>query len=160
MSTEGDSFIGSGPGQKCYGHDEAKNILTLWAYASILRPTDRASLFELSISNTARVYTADDKTIQTPNSDTPYSFVGADLRAEPLVFTVPEIEKDRYYSLQFIDIYTFNFGYVGNRTTGNGAGSYLLAGPKWSAKPRSTTTSGQAVACAWPGPAAKNRKNS
>src|SRR5215510_5018711 len=63
----------------------AKNVLTLWAYASILRPTDRASLFELSISNTARVYTADDKTIQTPNSDTPYSFVGADLRAEPLV---------------------------------------------------------------------------
>jgi hypothetical protein len=47
------------------------------------------------------------------------------------VFTVPAIEKGRYYSLQFIDMYTFNFAYVGSRATGNGAGSYLLAGPKW-----------------------------
>jgi len=84
-----------------------------------------------TIVNNARVYTPDDKAIQTPNSDTPYSYVGADLRAEPLVLTVPAVEKDRYYSLQFIDMYTFNFAYVGSRATGNGAGSYLLAGPKW-----------------------------
>ncbi|MEZ0385596.1 MAG: DUF1254 domain-containing protein, partial [Verrucomicrobium sp.] len=70
-----------------------------------------------TLVNNARVYTPEDKAIQTPNSDTPYSFVGADLRAEPLVFTVPEIEKGRYYSLQFIDQYTFNFGYVGSRAT-------------------------------------------
>ncbi|MCC8954235.1 DUF1254 domain-containing protein [Bradyrhizobium sp. Pear77] len=84
-----------------------------------------------TLVNNARVYTPDDKSIQTPNSDTPYSYVGADLRAEPLVFTVPEVEKGRYYSLQFIDMYTFNFAYVGSRATGNGAGSYLLAGPGW-----------------------------
>ena len=84
-----------------------------------------------TLSNTARVYTPDDKAIQTPNSDTPYSFLGADLRAEPLVLTVPMIEKERYYSLQFIDMYTFNFAYVGSRTTGNDGGSYLLAGPNW-----------------------------
>ncbi len=84
-----------------------------------------------TLFNNARVYTPDDKAIQTPNSDTPYSYVGADLRAEPLVFTVPAIEKERYYSLQFIDQYTFNFAYVGSRATGNDAGSYLLAGPNW-----------------------------
>lgn len=84
-----------------------------------------------TLFNNARVYTPDDKAIQTPNSDTPYSYVGCDLRAEPLVFTVPEIEKDRYYSLQFIDMYTFNFAYVGSRATGNGAGRFLLAGPRW-----------------------------
>lgn len=83
------------------------------------------------IFNNARVYTPDDKAIQTPNSDTPYSYVGADLRAEPLVFTVPEVGKERYYSLQFIDMYTFNFAYVGSRATGNDAGSFLLAGPNW-----------------------------
>ena len=70
------------------------------------------------IHNTARVYTPADTTIQTPNSDTPYSTVGADLRAEPLVLTVPPIEQDRYYSLQFVDLYTYNFDYVGSRTTG------------------------------------------
>jgi hypothetical protein len=84
------------------------------------------------IHNTARVYTPDDTAIQTPNSDTPYSVVGADLRSEPLVLTVPPIEQDRYYSLQFIDGYTYNFDYLGSRTTGTGGGKYLLAGPNWT----------------------------
>src|SRR5580698_2215444 len=83
------------------------------------------------VSN-ARVSTPDDKAIQSPNADTPYSFVGADLRAEPLVITVPAIEKDRYYSLQFIDMYTFDFAYVGSRATGNEAGNFLLVGPRWT----------------------------
>lgn len=83
------------------------------------------------LTNTARVYTPEDKAIQTPNSDTPYSFIGADLRAEPLVFTVPAVDPKRYYSLQFIDMYTFNFAYVGSRATGSDAAKYLLAGPKW-----------------------------
>ena len=61
----------------------------------------------------------------------PIPIVGADLRAEPLVLTVPAVEKGRYYSLQFIDMYTFNFAYVGSRATGNDAGSFLLAGPNW-----------------------------
>ncbi|WP_407666000.1 DUF1254 domain-containing protein [Mycolicibacterium boenickei] len=80
----------------------------------------------------ARVFTPEDTTIQTPNSDTPYTMLGADLRAEPLVLTVPPIEAGRYYSLQFIDSYTYNFAYVGSRTTGNGGGKYLLAGPGWN----------------------------
>lgn len=84
------------------------------------------------IHNTARVYTPDDKAIQSPNSDTPYSFVGIDLRAEPVVLTVPEVEEGRYYSVQFIDWYTFNFAYVGSRATGNGAGRFLLVGPGWT----------------------------
>ena len=83
------------------------------------------------VHNTARLYTPEDKAIQTPNSDTPYSAVGADLRAEPLVLTVPPIEQNRYYSLQFVDLYTYNMAYVGSRTTGNGGGKYLLAGPNW-----------------------------
>jgi hypothetical protein len=83
------------------------------------------------IHNEARVYTPADKAIQTPNSDTPYSQLGVDLRAEPLVLSVPAVEKGRYYSLQFIDMYTFNFAYVGSRATGNDAGNFLLAGPSW-----------------------------
>lgn len=81
--------------------------------------------------NSARVYTPADTAIQTPNSDTPYSFVGADLRSEPLVLTVPAMEKERYFSVQLIDYYTFNFDYIGTRTSGNGGGSFLLAGPGW-----------------------------
>jgi hypothetical protein len=89
------------------------------------------------IASTARVFTPDDRTVQTPNSDTPYSMLGADLRAEPLVLSMPEVEDGRYYSAQFVDMYTFNFAYVGSRTTGTGAGRFLLAGPRWrGAEPR------------------------
>ena len=80
----------------------------------------------------ARLFTPADKTIQTPNADTPYCVVGADLRAEPLVLTVPPIDSERYYSIQLIDAYTHNFEYVGTRTTGNGGGKYLLVGPDWT----------------------------
>jgi hypothetical protein len=83
------------------------------------------------VASSARVYTPEDKAIQTPNSDTPYSMLGADLRAEPLVLTMPAVDKNRYYSAQFIDLYTHNFAYVGSRATGNEAGAYLLAGPNW-----------------------------
>jgi len=83
------------------------------------------------IHNEPRVYTPADKAIQTPNSDTPYSFVGMDLRAEPIVLTVPPIEKERYFSIQLIDAYTFNFDYIGSRATGNEGGSYMIAGPNW-----------------------------
>jgi hypothetical protein len=83
------------------------------------------------IKNIPRVYTPEDKAIQTPNSDTPYSFAGLDLRAEPMVLTVPVIEKERYFSVQLIDLYTFNFAYLGSRATGNDGGSFLIAGPNW-----------------------------
>ena len=83
------------------------------------------------VHSAARLFTPADTTVQTPNSDTPYSMLGADLRAEPLVLLVPPI-SDRYYSLQFIDGYTYNFAYVGSRTTGTDGGAYLLAGPGWN----------------------------
>jgi hypothetical protein len=84
------------------------------------------------IANTPRVYTPDDTAIQTPNSDTPYSWLGLDLRAEPIVLTVPEVEEGRYYSIQFTDAYTFNTDYAGTSTTGNSAANLLVVGPGWT----------------------------
>src|ERR1039457_6412681 len=83
------------------------------------------------ILSAARVFTPKDTAIVTPNSDTPYSMLEVDLRAEPIVFFVPKIEKDRYYSVQLTDMYSFNYGYVGSRTTGNDAGCYTIGGPGW-----------------------------
>lgn len=85
-----------------------------------------------TLHNEARLYTPEDTAIQTPNADTPYSQLGADLRTEPLVLSVPDVEAQRYYSLQFVDAYTYNFAYVGSRATGNKAARYLLAGPDWT----------------------------
>ena len=77
------------------------------------------------------MYTPADTAIVTPNSDTPYSWLFLDLRAEPMVLCVPEMEKHRYYSVMLTSQYTFNFGYIGSRATGNGAGCYAVAGPRW-----------------------------
>lgn len=84
------------------------------------------------IKNIPNVYTPADTAVQTPNSDTPYSWAGLDLRAQPIVLTVPEVEANRYYSIQFTDAYTFNFDYAGTATTGNAAASFLVAGPGWT----------------------------
>lgn len=84
------------------------------------------------VHNEARVYTPRDTGISTPNSDTPYSMALLDLRAEPFVLCMPEIEKARYYDVQLVDLYTDNYGYIGSRTTGNGAGCYAVAGPDWT----------------------------
>ncbi len=83
------------------------------------------------IKNIPRVYTHEDRAVQGPNSDTPYSFFGYDLRSEPIVLTLPAIEEDRYYSVQLVDLYTHNYAYLGSRTTGNDGGTFMLAGPSW-----------------------------
>lgn len=85
-----------------------------------------------TILNIARVFTPQDTAFVTPNSDTPYSFVGLDLRAEPVVISLPVIEKDRYFVFQMMDLYTFNFDYLGTRATGNDGGDFLIAGPGWT----------------------------
>ncbi len=83
------------------------------------------------ISNEHRVFTYEDTTIPTPNSDTPYSLAWMDLRAEPVVISVPAVDKARYYSVMLNDGNTFNYGYIGSRATGSDAGDYLVVGPSW-----------------------------
>ena len=83
------------------------------------------------IKNIHNVYTPADTAVQTPNSDTPYSWIGLDLRAEPIVISVPAIDKKRYYDVQMWDAYTFIIGYAGSRTTGNDAGNFMVVGPGW-----------------------------
>ncbi len=83
------------------------------------------------IFNESRVFTYEDTAVVTPNSDTPYSILWLDLRAEPMVLSVPAVEKKRYFSVMLCDGNTFNYGYIGSRATGNEAGDYMVAGPGW-----------------------------
>jgi hypothetical protein len=113
-----------------YGFPLIANYGTMYQFAIDKTSSQYRGPFN-EIKSSAKVATPKDTAVVTPNSDTPYSGVWMDLRAEPLVLTVPEIEKSRYYSVQLIDLYAFNYGYIGSRTTGNGSGSYLVAGPLW-----------------------------
>ncbi len=91
-----------------------------------------------TIINEARVFTYQDSSVVTPNSDTPYSMLWLDLRTEPMVISVPAVERERYYSVMLCDGNTFNYGYIGSRATGSDAGDYLVVGPDW----QGTTPSG------------------
>jgi hypothetical protein len=113
-----------------YGLPIVMNYAVMHAYA-VDRDSGQFKAPFNQILNEARVFTYKDTAIVTPNSDTPYSFLWMDLRAEPLVLSVPAVEKGRYYSVQIEDGNTFNFGYIGSRTTGNGAGDYMVVGPDW-----------------------------
>jgi len=122
-----------------YGFPMVMNYKTMWNYAVDKDNPEYKGPFN-EVSCEARLFTPDDKAVVTPNADTPYCMFWMDLRAEPLVLSVPKMEGERYYSFQLIDLYTHNFAYVGSLTTGNEAGHYLLAGPGWDGeKPEGIT---------------------
>ncbi|HWY30435.1 MAG TPA: DUF1254 domain-containing protein [Candidatus Acidoferrum sp.] len=114
-----------------YGLPIVMNYAVMYAYAVDPNSGQFKAPFN-QIKNEARVFTYEDTAVVTPNSDTPYSFVWMDLRAEPIVLSVPAVEKDRYYSVMLCDGNTFNYGYIGSRATGNEAGDYMVAGPDWN----------------------------
>jgi hypothetical protein len=106
-----------------------------------------------TIYNDPKVFTYKDTVVVTPNSDTPYSLLWLDLRAEPIVIHVPAVPKSRYYSVQLVDGNTFNYGDIGSRATGNDAGDYMVVGPDWQGETpkvikqvfRSSTTFGLTI---------------
>lgn len=83
------------------------------------------------IKNEPNVYTYKDTAVITPNSDTPYSLSWLDLRAEPIVLSVPAVDPKRYYAVMLCDGNTYNYGYIGSRATGSEAGDYMVVGPDW-----------------------------
>jgi len=113
-----------------YAFPMAANYQTLYKQALDTTSHDYRAPFNV-ISNASTVATPEDTFVVTPNSDTPYSYLWMDLRAEPIVVTMPKIEKKRYYTGQLVDLYTFNFAYLGTRSYGNDGGRFLIAGPDW-----------------------------
>ncbi len=69
--------------------------------------------------------------LATGTDDVLYIGGWLDLSKGPQVLHVPDM-AGRYYSVQFTDPSDgTNFAYVGKRTTGTGAGDYLISGPRW-----------------------------
>ena len=64
------------------------------------------------------------------NNDNLYTLTRYDLRSEPMVWSVPDM-GNRYFVIQFVDMFSHNFDYIGTRSTGNESGDYMLVGPDW-----------------------------
>lgn len=114
-----------------YGFPMVVNYKTMYMYAVNEQSPEYKGPFN-QLSCDARLFTPEDKAVVTPNSDTPYCMFWVDMRNEPVVISVPEMEPGRFYHFQLIDLYTHNFAYLGTLTTGNGAGKYLIAGQGWN----------------------------
>jgi len=117
-----------------YGYPIVVGYGVMYEYAIDVQSDQYKAPFN-QIFNSARVYTPEDTAAAAPNSDTPYSFAWADLRAEPVVVRVPQVDADRYFSVQLADLYTFNYAYVGSRSTGNDAQTFMVTGPRWEGEP-------------------------
>jgi hypothetical protein len=114
-----------------YGLPIVMNYAIMYEYAVDRNSSQYKAPFN-QIRSLHHVANYKDTAIISPNSDTPYSMMFMDLRSEPIVLSVPAVKMPRYYSVQLIDGNTYNFGYIGSRSTGDEAGDYMIAGPNWN----------------------------
>src|SRR5262249_42210294 len=70
--------------------------------------------------------------VVSPNADTLYSTAWLDLLKQPIVLSVPEM--NRYYVMQMLDAWTNVFASPGTRTTGNGKADFAIVGRWWRGK--------------------------
>jgi hypothetical protein len=117
-----------------YGLPIVMNYAVMYAYA-VDRSSGQFKAPFNQIVNEHRVYTYEDTAIIAPNSDTPYSGGFLDLRADPIIVSVPSVDLQRYYSVMLTDGSTYNYGYMGTRATRGEAGDYMVVGPEWKGLP-------------------------
>src|SRR5205814_4361470 len=114
-----------------YGLPIVMNYAVMYEFAVDSKGSQFKAPFN-KINNLHHVAPYKDTAVITPNSDTPYSTLWLDLRAEPMVISVPAVERERYYSVMLTDGNTYNYGFVGTRATGPYAGDYMVVGPDWN----------------------------
>ncbi|WP_295938461.1 DUF1254 domain-containing protein [uncultured Alistipes sp.] len=110
----------------------------IYAFAAVehnkaIYSTMAATTANAFIANT-ELFTYENTVVVSPNNDTFYSYAVCDLRYEPVVISVPLIEK-RYFCLQLCDMFTNCPDYVSTLATGEGPGNYLIANSEWEDAP-------------------------
>ena len=106
----------------------------MWFTQRELTDTEKPTLDGLAPLNQFihgdRLVTHQFRRVVRANNDVLYSSAWLDLSDEPIVLHVPDMQ-DRYYCFQMLDNWTYNFAYVGRRTTGTKEGNFAIVGPGW-----------------------------
>ncbi len=71
---------------------------------------------------------------RSPRPGMAYGSVWFDLRNEPCILVVPPTLAGRYFSIQFVDLFSNTFDYISNRKDGNKGGHYLIAASEWNGR--------------------------
>ncbi len=116
-----------------YGYPMIENYKVMYAYA-VYKDGDH---FRAPFNNLA-VVTPDtagaDSSGKAVTPRPPYAIAWLDLRAEPVVITVPPMKEGSSYDVQLVDMYTFNFAGLNMEKDGVAGGSYMVVPPHWSGK--------------------------
>jgi hypothetical protein len=100
----------------------------------VITATSKSSEYKAPINQFGRMrsYVSPDfKDVVRISVNSLWSFAVLDLDKEPVVVSHPDT-KGRYVVVQLMNMWTDDFGSVGSRTTGTGAGKFMVAGPKWN----------------------------
>lgn len=111
-----------------YGYPAVKSVTA--RYQMIERPNGQADMPLHTWFHSRRASDYSDKLHSSVTPDLLYSALWFDLRKGPVVLSVPD-DGGTYYSLQFMEMYSDIFAYVGSRELGGKAGKYLLAANDW-----------------------------
>lgn len=84
-----------------------------------------------SFSHKSKFPDASFRDVVRANADTYYSSASLNLKAEPVILSVPST-NGRYYMMPMLDAYTNVFASPGTRTTGNDAHNFIITGPEWN----------------------------
>lgn len=79
------------------------------------------------------LYTPEDTVIVSPNNDTYYSSAVLDIRNEPVIISIPRI-RNRYYSIQMLDIFTNCLEYISISEDGEGPANFMIVREGWAGK--------------------------
>lgn len=101
---------------------------------AVLTATSKSGEYKAPINQFGRIRTyvsPDFKDVVRISVNSLWSFAVLDLDKEPIVASHPDT-KGRFIVMQLMNMWTDDFGSIGSRTTGTGAGKFLVAGPKWN----------------------------
>ena len=96
---------------------------------SVTVPDTKSDAPVNQLGSARQLANASNQVIVQPNNDTLYTMGHLNLSDGPLVLHVSAIPDHRYFSFEFLDPYTNVFHYIGTRTTGDGAQTYVINGP-------------------------------
>jgi hypothetical protein len=98
---------------------------------SVTVPTTLSDAPVNELGSARQLANASNQVIVQPNNDTLYTMGHLDLGKGALVLHINAIPGRRYFSFEFLDPYTNVFHYIGTRTTGDGAQTYVITGPSF-----------------------------